>query len=50
MGLIATMAALVLGLLGAMRRNRLSDHLFVASRAANDGGAKDVLWVPGANR
>jgi cob(I)alamin adenosyltransferase len=30
--------------------NRLSDHLFVASRAANDGGAKDVLWVPGANR
>jgi cob(I)alamin adenosyltransferase len=30
--------------------NRLSDHLFVASRLANDGGAKDVLWVPGANR
>jgi cob(I)alamin adenosyltransferase len=30
--------------------NRLSDHLFVASRMANDGGAKDVLWVPGANR
>lgn len=30
--------------------NRLSDHLFVASRFANDGGAKDVLWVPGANR
>jgi cob(I)alamin adenosyltransferase len=30
--------------------NRLSDHLFVASRLANDGGKKDVLWVPGANR
>ena len=28
--------------------NRLSDHLFVASRAANKG--KDVLWVPGKNR
>jgi cob(I)alamin adenosyltransferase len=30
--------------------NRLSDHLFVASRYANDKGARDVLWVPGANR
>lgn len=30
--------------------NRLSDHLFVASRYANEKGAKDVLWVPGANR
>jgi cob(I)alamin adenosyltransferase len=30
--------------------NRLSDHLFVASRLANDRGAKDVLWIPGANR
>src|SRR5690348_142699 len=30
--------------------NRLSDHLFVASRAANDNGNKDVLWTPGANR
>ena len=30
--------------------NRLSDHLFVMARTANDGGAKDVLWVPGANR
>ena len=28
--------------------NRLSDHLFVASRYVNDKGAKDVLWVPGA--
>jgi cob(I)alamin adenosyltransferase len=30
--------------------NRLSDHLFVLSRLVNDQGAKDVLWVPGANR
>ena len=30
--------------------NRLSDHLFVAARSANDGGARDVLWQPGATR
>ena len=30
--------------------NRLSDHLFVAARAANDWGKGDVLWQPGANR
>ena len=30
--------------------NRLSDHLFVASRFANDKGKDDVLWTPGANR
>jgi len=30
--------------------NRLSDFLFVASRFLNDNGARDVLWVPGANR
>ena len=30
--------------------NRLSDHLFVASRYVNGKGAKDVLWQPGANR
>ena len=30
--------------------NRLSDHLFVAARYANDKGARDVLWVPGKNR
>jgi cob(I)alamin adenosyltransferase len=30
--------------------NRLSDHLFVASRYANEKGARDVLWVPAANR
>ena len=30
--------------------NRLSDHLFVASRYVNEKGAKDLLWTPGANR
>jgi len=30
--------------------NRLSDHLFVAARHANQDGAGDVLWVPGGNR
>jgi cob(I)alamin adenosyltransferase len=30
--------------------NRLSDHLFVLGRRANDNGGRDVLWQPGANR
>ena len=30
--------------------NRLSDHLFVMARAANDQGMGDVLWIPGKNR
>jgi cob(I)alamin adenosyltransferase len=30
--------------------NRLSDHLFVMARQANDGGMGDVLWIPGKNR
>jgi cob(I)alamin adenosyltransferase len=30
--------------------NRLSDLLFVLARVANDDGARDVLWVPGAHR
>jgi cob(I)alamin adenosyltransferase len=30
--------------------NRLSDLLFVAARFANDMGAGDVLWSPGATR
>lgn len=33
-----------------MYANRLSDLLFVACRHANDRGAGDVLWVPGATR
>jgi cob(I)alamin adenosyltransferase len=30
--------------------NRLSDHLFVAARIANEDGRADVLWVPGKSR
>ena len=30
--------------------NRVSDFLFVASRAVNEDGARDVLWTPGENR
>ena len=30
--------------------NRLSDLLFQMARHANDDGAGDILWVPGANR
>ena len=30
--------------------NRLSDLLFVLARVANEDGASDVKWVPGANR
>lgn len=30
--------------------NRLSDHLFVLGRRLNGNGARDVLWLPGANR
>jgi len=30
--------------------NRLSDWLFTAARHANDDGAEDVMWVPGASR
>ena len=33
-----------------MYLNRLSDHLFVLARVLNDNGARDVLWMPGANR
>lgn len=30
--------------------NRLSDWFFVAGRIANENGANDIKWVPGANR
>ena len=33
-----------------MYLNRLSDHLFVASRHANAAAGGDVLWKPGATR
>ena len=38
------------GSAGIQYMNRLSDFLFVASRAANQNGAGDVLRVPGQNR
>jgi cob(I)alamin adenosyltransferase len=34
----------------AIYLNRLSDLFFVLSRAANDGGRGDVLWIPGHTR
>ena len=36
--------------IGVKYLNRLSDWFFQASRIANENGADDVLWVPGANR
>lgn len=30
--------------------NRLSDYLFVLTRALNAGAGGDILWTPGANR
>jgi cob(I)alamin adenosyltransferase len=36
------------GTLPATYLNRLSDLLFILARRANDGGAGDVLWRPGA--
>lgn len=35
---------------GLQYLNRLSDHLFVAARWANDKGMGDMLWLPGATR
>ena len=37
---------------GAVLRyiNRLSDYLFVAARAMDRDGTRDVLWTPGQNR
>lgn len=35
---------------GLRYANRLSDHLFVMARHANNLGRNDVLWVPGASR
>jgi cob(I)alamin adenosyltransferase len=39
-----------LGVSALKYANRLSDHLFVASRHLNNKGAADVLWTPGQNR
>ncbi len=47
---LAAQPAEPVGAAGIQYMNRLSDFLFVASRAANHNGAGDVLWVPGQNR
>lgn len=47
---LATQPGERVGAAGIQYMNRLSDFLFVASRAANHNGAGDVLWVPGQNR
>ena len=49
-GMTALAAAETINPLAILYINRLSDHLFVLSRQANDGGAADVLWSPGENR
>ena len=48
--LVAAMATESLNPVALAYLNRLSDHLFVLAREANDGGRKDVLWRPGATR
>ena len=50
MGELAAQPGESVGAAGIQYMNRLSDFLFVASRAANHNGAGDVLWVPGQNR
>jgi cob(I)alamin adenosyltransferase len=47
---LAAMPGEVVGAAALKYINRLSDHLFVASRYVNDKGRADVLWVPGKNR
>ncbi len=50
MALLAASEGEVISPTAARYINRLSDHLFVASRYANAKAEGDVLWVPGANR
>jgi cob(I)alamin adenosyltransferase len=47
---VAANATDPLGELPVRYLNRLSDHLFVLSRACNARAEGDVLWTPGANR
>jgi cob(I)alamin adenosyltransferase len=47
---VAANATDPLGELPVRYLNRLSDHLFVLSRACNARAGGDVLWTPGANR
>lgn len=46
----SAVAAAGLNPLALMYLNRLSDHLFTLARVANENGATDILWVPGASR
>ncbi|MES1156470.1 MAG: cob(I)yrinic acid a,c-diamide adenosyltransferase [Alphaproteobacteria bacterium] len=48
--IVALAAAEPISPIAVKYANRLSDLLFVAARTANDDGATDVLWTPGANR
>ncbi len=48
--LVAAMATESFNPVALAYLNRLSDHLFVLAREANDGGREDVLWRPGATR
>ena len=48
--IVALAAQEAIGDAAAKYANRLSDHLFVMARSANDGGMGDVLWIPGGNR
>lgn len=50
LGVIALAATEQLNPQAVIYLNRLSDLLFVLSRAANHNGAGDVLWTPGKHR
>jgi cob(I)alamin adenosyltransferase len=48
--IVALAAQETINAAAAKYANRLSDHLFVMTRSANDGGMGDVLWIPGKTR
>jgi len=47
---VAATAVASLNPLALRYLNRLSDHLFTLCRVINGGGARDILWTPGATR